>query len=44
MNNEEFLQILKNIYGSLSYEDWVHTREYVKLQIIKLEKIKKSVN
>lgn len=38
MNNSEFLEILKNIYGSLTYEDWVHAREYVKILIDKIEK------
>ena len=42
MKEEEFLVILKNIYGSLSYEDWFHAREYVKLEIGKLEKIIKK--
>ena len=42
MRNEEFLKILKNIYGSLTYEDWFHAREYVKLEIEKLEIIIKE--
>ena len=37
MNNEDVLRILKNIYGSLTYDDWFHAREYVKLEIEKLE-------
>ena len=44
MRNDEFLQILKNIYATLTYEDWVHAKEYVKLEIKKLEEIIKSVN
>lgn len=40
MQDKEFLRILKNIYGTLTYEDWMHAREYVKLEIEKLEKIK----
>ena len=44
MDNEKFLQVLKNIYGSLNYKDWVHAKEYVKLEIKKLEKNIKSVN
>ena len=39
MKEEEFLRILKNIHGSLTYEDWFHAREYVKLEIEKLEQI-----
>ena len=39
MKEEEFLSVLKNIYGSLTYEDWFHAREYVKLEIEKIEKI-----
>lgn len=42
MKEEEFLEILKNIYGSLTYEDWFHAKEYVKLEIKKLEKILKT--
>lgn len=42
MENEDFLKILKNIYGTLTYEDWMHAREYVKLEIEKLEKIKEN--
>lgn len=38
MREEEFLNILKNIYGALTYEDWFHAREYVKIEIQKLEK------
>lgn len=37
MSDKEFLQILKNIYGALTYEDWVHAKEYVKLEIDKIE-------
>ena len=44
MSNEEFLQILKNIYGSLNYNDWVHAKEYLKLEIKRIEKNIKSVN
>ena len=39
MKNEEFLKVLKNIYASLTYNDWFHAKEYVKLEIEKLEKI-----
>lgn len=39
MDNKEFLKILKNIYGTLNYEDWFHAKEYVKLEIEKLEKL-----
>lgn len=39
MKEEEFLSVLKNIYGSLTYEDWFHAREYIKLEIEKLEEI-----
>lgn len=38
MSEKEFLDILKNIYGTLNYDDWFHAREYVKLEIEKLEK------
>ncbi len=38
MEREEFLEVLKNIYGSLTYEDWVHAKEYVKILIDKIEK------
>ena len=44
MENKEFLQILKNIYGALTYDDWVHAKEYVKLEIKKLEENINSVN
>jgi len=42
MKEKEFLSVLKNIYGSLTYEDWFHAKEYVKLEIEKLEKIIKE--
>ena len=42
MKEEEFLGVLKNIYGSLTYDDWFHAKEYVKLEIEKLEKIIKE--
>lgn len=42
MKEEEFLSVLNNIYGSLTYKDWFHAREYVKLEIEKLEKIIKE--
>ena len=43
MKNEEFLNILINIYSCLTYEDWFHAKEYVKLEIEKMEKfIKKN--
>lgn len=38
MENKDFLNILKNIYGTLTYNDWIHAREYVKLQIELLKK------
>ena len=44
MKDEEFLKVLKNIYGSLTYEDWFHAKEYVKLEIERLEKIIKEKN
>ena len=37
MDNQEFLQILKNIYGTLTYEDWVHAKEYVKIEMSRLQ-------
>ena len=42
MENEEILKVLKNIYASLNYNDWFHAKEYVKLEIEKLEKIVKN--
>ena len=42
MNNEDFLKILKNIYGTLTYDDWFHAKEYVKLEIQKLENLIKN--
>ena len=43
MDKKEFYNILKNIYASLNYEDWFHAREYVKIEMEKLEKeIKKK--
>ena len=42
MKEEEVLMILKNIYGTLNYNDWMHAREYVKLEIERLEKIMKE--
>ena len=43
MDNKEFLQILRNIYSTLTYEDWVHAKEYVNLEINRLEReLKKS--
>lgn len=38
MENKDFLNILKNIYGTLTYNDWIRAREYVKLQIELLKK------
>lgn len=38
MNDDKFLKILKNIYSTLTYEDWFHAKEYVKLEIEKLER------
>lgn len=38
MENKDFLEILKNIYGTLTYDDWVHAKEYVKLEINKIER------
>lgn len=38
MDKKEFYNILKNIYANLNYEDWFHAREYVKIEIEKLEK------
>lgn len=42
MDNKEFLKILNNIYSALTYDDWFHAKEYVKLEIDKLEKIIKE--
>jgi len=44
MKDEEFLKILNNIYGTLTYDDWFHAKEYVKLEIEKLEQIIKEKN
>ena len=46
MRDKEFLEILKNIHSSLTYDDWFHAKEYVKLEIEKLEKLinKKNPN
>ena len=38
MENKDFLEILKNIYSTLTYDDWVHAKEYVKLEINKIER------
>ena len=38
MESKDFLEILENIYGTLTYEDWLHAREYVKIQINILKK------
>ncbi|MCI9063789.1 MAG: hypothetical protein HFJ17_04235 [Clostridia bacterium] len=44
MEDKDFLQILKNIYGTLNYNDWFHAKEYVKLEIKRLEKILEDKN
>ena len=42
MSEEQFLHILKNIEASLQYNDWVHAREYVRLEIQRLQENKKA--
>lgn len=42
MESKEVLKILKNIYGSLTYDDWIHAKEYVKIQIDKMEMERKK--
>lgn len=42
MESEDFLKVLENIYGSLTYDDWQHAREYVKMQIDNLKKQNKN--
>ena len=38
MESKDFLKVLENIYGALTYDDWPHAREYVKMQIDNLKK------
>lgn len=42
MENKDFLKVLENIYGALTYDDWPHAREYVKMQIDNLKKQNKN--
>lgn len=37
MERKEFLEILENIYGALTYEDWVSAKEYVKIIIDRIK-------
>ena len=36
MGNQEMLQILYKINACLNYKDWINAKEYIKLEIKKL--------